>query len=215
MQRSVLPSTPFDNKLDRQSINPRLQAFEKFISGMYLGEITRNILLSLVDAAPKPLLFNGRSSEVLNTHYGLDTAVMSEVEEAWESGRVPAVPVKDTEHAQKLVNGAPVDSKEVTTVDVPDWQAARWVDVDKLSEEDVARLERIRGIVIQRLSLEPEHVSLRDAAIVRWASSLVANRAAKLSGCAVAAVLVQTGRAKLGGGFATDEEKIGVGVDGR
>ena len=215
MQRSVLPSTPFDNKLDRQSINPRLQAFEKFISGMYLGEITRNILLSLVDAAPKPLLFNGRSSEVLNTHYGLDTAVMSEVEEAWESGRVPAVPVKDAEHAQKLVNGAPVDSKEVTTVDVPDWQAARWVDVDQLSEEDVARLERIRGIVIQRLSLEPEHVSLRDAAIVRWASSLVANRAAKLSGCAVAAVLVQTGRAKLGGGFATDEEKIGVGVDGR
>ena len=117
MQRSVLPSTPFDNKLDRQSINPRLQAFEKFISGMYLGEITRNILLSPVDAAPKPLLFNGRSSEVLNTHYGLDTAVMSEVEEAWESGRVPAVPVKDAEHAQKLVNGASVDSKEVTTVD--------------------------------------------------------------------------------------------------
>ncbi|TBU50506.1 hexokinase-domain-containing protein [Dichomitus squalens] len=204
--RSVLPSTPYDNKLDRQSINPRLQAFEKCISGMYLGEITRNILLSLVDAAPKPLLFNGRSSDVLDTHYGLDTAVMSEVEEAWESGRVPAVSGKDAEHAQILPNGS--------TAEVPDWQAVKVVDVEQLSEEDVARLERIRGIVIQRLSLDPENVSLRDAAIVRWASSLVANRAAKLSGCAVAAVLVQTGRAKLGGGFATDEEKIGVGVDG-
>ncbi|EJF63058.1 hypothetical protein DICSQDRAFT_103564 [Dichomitus squalens LYAD-421 SS1] len=204
--RSVLPSTPYDNKLDRQSINPRLQAFEKFISGMYLGEITRNILLSLVDAAPKPLLFNGRSSDVLDTHYGLDTAVMSEVEEAWEAGRVPAVSGKDAEHAQISLNGS--------TTEVPDWQAVKFVDVDQLSEEDVARLERIRGIVIQRLSLDPENVSLRDAAIVRWASSLVADRAAKLSGCAVAAVLVQTGRAKLGGGFATDEEKIGVGVDG-
>ena len=78
----MLPTTPFDNKVDRQSINPRLQAFEKFISGMYLGEITRNILISLVDAAPRPLLFNGRVSKQLNTHYGLDTAVMSEVEEA-------------------------------------------------------------------------------------------------------------------------------------
>ena len=55
---------------------------------MYLGEITRNILLSLVDAAPHPLLFNGRASRELNQHYGLDTAVMSEVEEAWEKGRL-------------------------------------------------------------------------------------------------------------------------------
>ncbi|OSD01800.1 hexokinase [Trametes coccinea BRFM310] len=189
--RTVLPTTPFDNKVDRESINPRLQAYEKFISGMYLGEITRNILLSLIDAAPKPLLFNGRSSQQLNAHYGLDTAIMSEVEEAWETGRVPIVPVT-----------------------VPDWQSAHFTDVDKLSPDDIARLERIRGIIIQRLGLDPADVSIRDAAIVRWASSLVANRAARLSGCAVAAVLVQTGRAKLGGGFATDEEKLIVGVDG-
>ncbi|KAI1793011.1 hypothetical protein LXA43DRAFT_1004244 [Ganoderma leucocontextum] len=212
--RTVLPTTPYDNKVDRQSINPRLQAFEKFISGMYLGEITRNILLSLVDAAPKPLLFNGRSSDVLNTHYGLDTAVMSEVEEVWESGRVFAAPVGSAEPAQSQLNGSPSVKKETTTPELLDWQDARSVDVDQLSADDIARLERIRGIIIQRLSLESEDVSLRDAAIVRWAASLVANRAAKLSACAVAAVLVQTGRAKLGGGFATDEEKIGVGVDG-
>ncbi|KAH9008083.1 hypothetical protein EDB84DRAFT_1552218 [Lactarius hengduanensis] len=30
----------------------------KFISGMYLGEITRNTLLALVDAAPRPILFS-------------------------------------------------------------------------------------------------------------------------------------------------------------
>ncbi|KAI0662933.1 hexokinase [Cubamyces menziesii] len=198
--RTVLPTTPFDNKVDRESINPRLQAFEKFISGMYLGEITRNILLALVDAAPKPLLFNGRSSTQLNTHYGLDTAIMSEVEEAWESGRVPPA-----------VNG--VSASDVAGK-IPDWQSAHFTDVDSLKAEDIARLERIRGIIIQRLALDPADVSLRDAAIVRWASSLVANRAARLSGCAVAAVLVQTGRAKLGGGFATDEERLIIGVDG-
>ncbi|RPD62046.1 hypothetical protein L226DRAFT_77182 [Lentinus tigrinus ALCF2SS1-7] len=208
--RTVLPTTPYDNKVDRQSINPRLQGFEKFISGMYLGEILRNMLISLVDAAPKPLLFNGRSSGPLNTHYGLDTAVMSEIEDAWETGRVPVVPVLDSDAAKSNTNG--IAAEELASV--PDWQSAFFTEVDKLSPDDKARLERVQGIIVQRLALDPADVSLHDAAVVRWATSLVANRAARLSGCAVAAVLVQTERAKLGGGFATDEEKICVGVDG-
>ena len=80
-QRTILPTTPFDNKLDRESINPRFQASEKFISGLYLSEITRNILLHLIDHCP-PLLFSGLSTPTLNTHYGFDTAYMSEIEEA-------------------------------------------------------------------------------------------------------------------------------------
>lgn len=181
---------------------------------MYLGEIVRNILLSLVDAAPIPLLFNGRSSGPLNTHYGLDTAVMSEVEDAWESGRVPVISVSDPDDPQSKANGS-ISATQSDLSSVPDWQSAHFTDVDQLSPDDVARLERIRGIIIQRLALDSADVSLSDAAIVRWATSLVANRAARLSGCAVAAVLVQTERAKLGGGFATDEEKIFIGVDGR
>ncbi len=180
---------------------------------MYLGEILRNILLSLIDAAPKPLLFNGRSSGPLNTHYGLDTAVMSEVEDAWETGRVSSVPVAAVDSAKSKANG--VAATESQPSSVPDWQSTHFTDVDKLSPDDKARLARIQGILVQRLALDPADVSLRDAAIVRWAASLVAQRAAQLSSCAVAAVLVQTERAKLGGGFATDEEKICVGVDGR
>jgi len=70
--------TPYDNKLDRESINPRKQAFEKMVSGMYIGEVVRNVLLSLIDHG---LLFSGYSSSVLNTHYGLDTALMSSIEQ--------------------------------------------------------------------------------------------------------------------------------------
>jgi hexokinase len=81
--RAVLPRTPFDNKVDRESINPRFQAYEKFISGMYLGEITRNVLLALVDATPQPILFDGKATESLNKHYGLDTEMLSQVESAW------------------------------------------------------------------------------------------------------------------------------------
>ncbi|KAG0150682.1 hypothetical protein CROQUDRAFT_37928 [Cronartium quercuum f. sp. fusiforme G11] len=75
--RKVLPITKYDNKLDRESINPRKQAFEKMISGMYLGELTRNIILDLID---NMLLFDGFSVTALNKHYGLDTSLMSAIE---------------------------------------------------------------------------------------------------------------------------------------
>ena len=176
---------------------------------MYLGEITRNILLALIDAAPKPLLFNGRiGSGALNKHYGLDTAVMSDVEGAWADDEPKDQPTAD-------VYGV---ADKLAALHLGDFDEAR------LSESDRKRLERVRKVIIQNLGFEqtPEDVSLKDAAIVRWACTLVAERAAKLSGCAVAAVLAQTGCASLG----TDEGikrkdyvnsagKIGVGVDGR
>jgi hexokinase len=176
---------------------------------MYLGEITRNILLALIDAAPKPLLFNGRiGSGALNKHYGLDTAVMSDIELAWAGDTPKNEPLED-------VYGV---ADKLATLHLGDFEEA------KLSVSQRKRLERVRDVVIQSLGFEEtsEDVSLKDAAIVRWACTLVAERAAKLSGCAVAAILVQTGCASLG----TDEGvkrkehvnakgKIGVGVDGR
>lgn len=86
-KRRCLPASIYDNKLDRESINPRKQAFEKMVSGMYLGEITRNILLHLIDSR---LLFDGNSSKVLNTHYGFDTAFVSRVEGAKDDAEVRA-----------------------------------------------------------------------------------------------------------------------------
>ncbi|CAH1767704.1 14911_t:CDS:2 [Entrophospora sp. SA101] len=77
-ERKVLPLTMFDNKLDRESINPREQIFEKMISGMYLGPITQNILLNLID---RGLLFGGFSSQIFNKHYSFETAYMSTIED--------------------------------------------------------------------------------------------------------------------------------------
>ncbi|KAJ2073526.1 hypothetical protein GGI01_001063 [Coemansia sp. RSA 376] len=71
---AFLPFTPHDIKLDRKSINPRKQAYEKMISGMYLGEIARNIILWLAD---QRLLLDGRSSEILNAMWSVDTSYLS------------------------------------------------------------------------------------------------------------------------------------------
>ncbi|KAJ2799297.1 hypothetical protein H4S07_005473 [Coemansia furcata] len=72
----VLPYTAHDNKLNRKSSNHGLQVFEKMISGLFLGEVARNAILSLVD---QRLIFGGRSSEILNKSYTFDTAYMSEI----------------------------------------------------------------------------------------------------------------------------------------
>lgn len=131
---------------------------------MYLGEVTRNVILSLVDAVP-PLLFNGLSTPTLNTQYGFDTAYMSEIETA------PTV-------------------------------------------SDVVK------ILTERLGFEEGAVSEQDAKIVRWCVEHAATRAARLSACAVAAVLVQTEGALLGGGKkgeakpARAGQAFKVGVDG-
>ncbi|KAI8092660.1 hexokinase-domain-containing protein [Halteromyces radiatus] len=78
-ERTILPLTRFDNKLDRKSINPHSQIFEKLISGMYLGEIVRNVITDMMD---RNLLFTqpGQSTEAISAHYQFETSFMSSIE---------------------------------------------------------------------------------------------------------------------------------------
>ncbi|WVQ71653.1 hypothetical protein IAR50_001193 [Cryptococcus sp. DSM 104548] len=104
-RRRCLPVSIYDNKLDRESINPRKQAFEKMISGMYLGEITRNILLHMIDAS---LLFGGHSNKILNKHYGFDAAFVSGVEGA-----------KSDDDVKKVINTIlEVPTKDISAEDI-------------------------------------------------------------------------------------------------
>ncbi|TRY90527.1 hypothetical protein DNTS_002655 [Danionella cerebrum] len=62
--------TSFDREIDAASINPGKQLFEKMVSGMYMGELVRLILLKM---AKKGLLFNGHVSDALRTKGTLQT----------------------------------------------------------------------------------------------------------------------------------------------
>ncbi|EGF82377.1 hypothetical protein BATDEDRAFT_15828 [Batrachochytrium dendrobatidis JAM81] len=73
----VLPRTEYDMLLDRHSSYPKAHLFEKMVSGMYLGEIMRLILVDLVSTGE---LFSGVSSSILETAYSFDTANMSRIE---------------------------------------------------------------------------------------------------------------------------------------
>uniref|UniRef100_A0A8C3NII1 Hexokinase-2 n=1 Tax=Geospiza parvula TaxID=87175 RepID=A0A8C3NII1_GEOPR len=69
--------TEFDMAVDELSLNPGKQRYEKMISGMYLGEIVRNILM---DFTKKGLLFRGRISERLKTRGIFETKFLSQIE---------------------------------------------------------------------------------------------------------------------------------------
>ncbi|XP_036382129.1 hexokinase-2 [Megalops cyprinoides] len=69
--------TEFDRAVDDNSTNPGKQRYEKMISGMYLGEIVRNVLL---DFTAKGLLFRGRLSERLKTRGIFETRFLSQIE---------------------------------------------------------------------------------------------------------------------------------------
>jgi hexokinase len=89
----VLPNTPYDHDLDKESVNPGIQMFEKRVSGMFLGEILRRAMLSLVKD-PKIQLFKDENSSSNDRHstttiaedsalykqWGIDTSFLSVVE---------------------------------------------------------------------------------------------------------------------------------------
>lgn len=70
-------STCFDESVDQASINPGKQRFEKMISGMYLGEIVRHILLHLTSLG---VLFRGQKTQCLQTRDIFKTKFLSEIE---------------------------------------------------------------------------------------------------------------------------------------
>lgn len=86
----VLPNTQYDKDLDKESVNPGIQMFEKRVSGMFLGEILRRAILGLVKD-PNVQLFkdeNSGSNDIHSTtliaedsalyqQWGIDTSFLS------------------------------------------------------------------------------------------------------------------------------------------
>ncbi|XP_069756959.1 hexokinase-1 isoform X2 [Narcine bancroftii] len=71
--------TEFDRELDRGSLNPGKQLFEKMISGLYMGELVRLILVKM---AKEGLLFEGNITPELLTKGKLETKHVSAIEKS-------------------------------------------------------------------------------------------------------------------------------------
>uniref|UniRef100_A0A8C2ZKB9 hexokinase n=1 Tax=Cyclopterus lumpus TaxID=8103 RepID=A0A8C2ZKB9_CYCLU len=69
--------TEYDRAVDDFSLNSGKQRYEKMCSGMYLGEIVRNIL---IDMTKRGFLFRGQISETLKTRGIFETKFLSHIE---------------------------------------------------------------------------------------------------------------------------------------
>ncbi|KAJ4947108.1 hypothetical protein JOQ06_009149 [Pogonophryne albipinna] len=69
--------THYDSEVDQNSLNPGKQRFEKLISGMYFGEVVRQVLLNLTRGG---LLFRGQVTEALKTPGIFHTKYLSQIE---------------------------------------------------------------------------------------------------------------------------------------
>lgn len=74
---SILPTTIFDVRVDRTSYNPRMQIYEKMISGLYIGEVARYVILDLISTGE---LFKGVSYPKLQTPHSFTVVHMSRIE---------------------------------------------------------------------------------------------------------------------------------------
>ncbi|XP_053480118.1 hexokinase-4 [Ictalurus furcatus] len=67
----------YDRVVDEASLNPGKQLYEKLISGKYMGELVRLVLMKLVN---EDLLFNGEASDMLKTRGSFETRFVSQIE---------------------------------------------------------------------------------------------------------------------------------------
>lgn len=79
-EHKVLPRTPYDIIIDKDSPRPGQQAFEKMIAGLYLGELFRLVLVDLHDNK-EVHIFEGQNIDKLRKAYTLDSSFLSMVEE--------------------------------------------------------------------------------------------------------------------------------------
>ncbi|KAI5458949.1 hypothetical protein BGZ63DRAFT_360972 [Mariannaea sp. PMI_226] len=73
----VLPITRYDHELDRDSVNPDDQHYEKRISGMYLGELLRRVIIDGVKSGV--LTLEVPLSSRLHIPYSIDSSFLSNI----------------------------------------------------------------------------------------------------------------------------------------
>ncbi|KAA8917092.1 hypothetical protein TRICI_000764 [Trichomonascus ciferrii] len=104
----IIPTTCWDDEIDRCNERPGYQPLEQKVSGRYIGELARLIMHELVGAG---LLCGGVMPQHLDTAYGFKASVMSDMEEHATNGRLDLA-------REVFLRANPLDASELTDQDV-------------------------------------------------------------------------------------------------
>ncbi|KAJ7944588.1 Phosphotransferase [Quillaja saponaria] len=141
---SHLPVTEFDASLDAESSNPGCRLFEKLISGIYLGEIVRRVLLKM---ARETALFGDCVPPKLKTPYLLRSPDMAAMhQDTSEDLEVVSEKLKDV---FGIINSTPTAREVVAEVcDIVSERGARLAGAGILGIiKKLGRIERKRSVV--------------------------------------------------------------------
>lgn len=101
--KSILPETRWDQTLNKQHLLPDFQPLEYMVTGRYLGELFRLIILEAVDTGE---LFNGKLPPCLSEPYSLDTEILAHLEATSSDHATKSGPMIQTAFGLKHVPSA-------------------------------------------------------------------------------------------------------------
>ncbi|KAH7139434.1 hypothetical protein B0J11DRAFT_43148 [Dendryphion nanum] len=93
--KNIFPITRWDEQLNAAHLRPDFQPFEHLISGRYLGEVVRLIILEAVRTAG---LFSGEVPGKLSEPYSLDTGTLATIEMDESKGYSQSIAFFQTQH---------------------------------------------------------------------------------------------------------------------
>ena len=205
----VLPTTIYDEQLDRDSVNPGIQMFEKRVSGMFLGEILRVVLVSLAKSPTIPLFQHKKAlsndyhsttfleqASPLFTQWGVDSSILSVAEETHSEG-LKALREKIT---SDLGVNAPT---------IEDAQA-----VKEIAHAIAKRSARLAAVAIGAIVLQTRRLeTVTSSAPAPKSTSAILEDVSKLK-IADAATATANKLADTAGLTVSDEDIVDIGVDG-
>jgi hexokinase len=209
---SVLPNTVYDRILDRDSVNPGIQMFEKRISGMFLGEILRTVLTEMLKTPHIALFRDDNSSSndyrstttidensPLFTQWAVDSSILSIAE-------------ADNSVGLRVLRQEISKSLGVSAPSFEDAQA-----VKEIAHAIGRRAARLSAVAIGAIVIASKRLHNIEDAGVKSASSIAASlkSGAILEAATATRNKIQDAAAPV---FGTpglpDEEIVDVGVDG-
>jgi hexokinase len=205
----VLPQTPYDAILDKDSINPGIQMFEKLISGMFLGEILRIVLVTMMNDPKIPLFRDDNSSHndyrstttvdessPLYTQWAVDSSILS-IAEADNSAGLRAL----RQEIEKSLG--------VSAASIEDAQA-----VKEISHAIAKRAARLAGVAIGAIVLETGRLNPGSSSNPGPKSAAAIVEDVKALNLAAAASATANKLADAAGLAVSEDEIVDIGVDG-
>ncbi|KAH8654508.1 hypothetical protein BGZ60DRAFT_155498 [Tricladium varicosporioides] len=205
----TLPNTIYDQILDKDSINPGIQMFEKRISGMFLGEILRIVLVKTL-ANPSIALFRDDNSSTndfkttasvdadspLHTQWAVDSSILSIAE-------------SDSSSTLSVLRQSIEEKLGVSAPSIEDAQA-----VKTIAHAIAKRAARLAGVAIGGIVLQTGRLKPGASSVPGPASTAHIVEDLKAGNLVDAAAATASKLADTAGLAVNEDEVVDIGVDG-